>query len=488
MTQTAPPDPAITQLSARDLSRAIQARQITCREVMAAFLDRIEALNPRVNALVSLRPREALMAEAASADAELAAGRTRGWLHGIPQAPKDLTATRGIATTKGYRGLRDYLPPVDSVMTARLRAAGAILIGKTNTPEFGLGSHTYNALFGTTGNAWDGRLSAGGSSGGTAVALALNLLPVADGSDMMGSLRNPAGWNNVYGLRPSAGLVPMAPQPELFFSQLGTEGPMARNVADLAMMLSLQAGHDPAAPLSLPGDGSAFAEPLTPSAAGARIGWLGDLDGHLAMAPGVLETCRQGLDILTDLGCRVEPARLGFSPDRLWSAWVTLRAFLISGSMGALYDDPHARELLKPEAIWEIETGRALTGTQIYAASVTRSAWYQALLKLFGSFDYLVLPTAQLFPFEAGRHWPDQIAGRRMDSYHRWMEVVIPASLAGAPTLAVPSGFGPQGAAQGLPMGLQIIAAPGRDRALLELGHAYDLAQPFTARKPPIRP
>lgn len=483
MTQTdSSPASAITALSACDLSRAIQARQLSCTQVMAAFLDRIEAINPRVNAIVSLRPRDRLMAAAADADAELKAGQARGWLHGIPQAPKDLTATRDIATTKGYRGLHDHLPPTDSVMAARLRAAGAILIGKTNTPEFGLGSHTYNALFGTTRNAWDPRLSAGGSSGGTAVALALDMLPVADGSDMMGSLRNPAGWNNVYGLRPTAGLVPMAPQPEVFFSQLGTEGPMARNIADLAMMLSVQAGHDPAAPLSQPGDGSAFAAPLGRDVAGTRIGWLGDLDGHLAMAGGVLETCRQGLDILTDLGCRIEPAHLGFSPDRLWSAWVTLRAFLVSGSMGALYDDPAARALLKPEAIWEIETGRALTGTQIYAASVTRSSWYQALLGLFSRYDFLVLPTAQIFPFDATRHWPDEIAGRAMDSYHRWMEVVIPASLAGAPALAVPSGFGPQG----LPMGLQIIAPPGRDRDLLELGHAYDLAQPFTARKPAL--
>lgn len=475
-------DAPITALSARALSAAIHARKLSCAEVMTAFLDRIEALNPQVNALISVRPRDALLAEAARADAELAAGRSRGWLHGIPQAPKDLTATRDIPTTKGYRGLHAHLPPEDSVIVERLRATGAILIGKTNTPEFGLGSHTYNALFGITRNAWDRTRSAGGSSGGTAVALALEMLPVADGSDMMGSLRNPAGWNNIYGLRPTAGLVPMAPQPELFFNQLSTEGPMARNVADLAMLLSVQAGHDPRAPLSLAGDGQEFAAPLGRDVTGTRIGWLGDLDGHLATEPGVLETCQQGLDILTGLGCHIEPAQTGFNMDRLWSAWVTLRAFLVSGSMGALYDEPRARELLKPEAIWEIESGRTLTGPQVYAASTTRSAWYQALLGLFSRYDYLVLPTAQVFPFEATLHWPSEIAGRTMDSYHRWMEVVIPATLAGAPALAVPSGFGPGG----LPMGLQIIAAPGRDRALLELGHAYDRAQPFTARKPSL--
>ncbi|KGJ03231.1 amidase [Paracoccus halophilus] len=484
MSSTAPsPDASsITALSALELSRAIHDRDLSCTEVMTAYLDRIEALNPRVNALISMRPRDALMAEAAQADAELAAGRPRGWLHGIPQAPKDLTATRDIPSTKGYRGLRDFLPPSDSVLVERSRAAGAILIGKTNTPEFGLGSHTFNSLFGTTLNAWDQRLSAGGSSGGTAVALALRMLPVADGSDMMGSLRNPAGWNNVYGLRPTAGLVPMAPAPELFFSQLATEGPMARNIADLSMLLATHAGHDPRAPLSLAGDGTEFAAPLAGEMRGTRIGWLGDLQGHLPTEPGVLETCEKALAILTDLGCEIEPARSDFNMELLWQAWVALRSFMVAGGMGALYDDPQARDLLKPEAIWEIETGRALTGTQIFAASTTRSAWYQAMLDLFRRYDFLILPSAQIFPFDASLHWPAEIAGRTMDSYHRWMEVVIPATLAGVPALAVPAGFGPGG----LPIGLQILGPARQDRRLLELGHAYDLAQPFTAREPPL--
>ena len=472
----------ITALSARDLSRAIHDRKLSCTEVMTACLDQIEALNPAVNAIVSLRPRAVLMIEAATADAELAAGRSRGWLHGIPQAPKDLTATAGIATTFGYRGLHDSQPHADSILVERLRGAGAILIGKTNTPEFGLGSHTYNSLFGTTLNAWDQSRSAGGSSGGAAVALALDMLPVADGSDMMGSLRNPAGWNNVYGLRPSAGLVPLGPAPEIFFGQLSTEGPMARNIADLAMLLSTLAGHDPRAPQSLSGDGAEFARPLGHDIAGARIGWLGDLDGYLPTEPGVLETCEAALGILTALGCHVELARIPFRVERLWHIWVTLRGFLVAGSLGALYDNPRDRDLLKPEAIWEIETGRALTGTQIHAASTARSSWYQALLAMFQRYDYLVLPTAQTFPFDADLHWPGNIAGRAMDTYHRWMEVVIGPSLAGVPVLAVPAGFGPEG----LPMGLQIIARPRTDRALLELGQAYDLAQDFTARKSPL--
>lgn len=472
----------ITGLTALDLSRAIQARAVSCAEVMEAYLDRIAAVNPRVNALVSLRPREALLAEARRADDDLAAGQSRGWLHGIPQAPKDLAATTDIPTTRGFRGLAQDLPKEDAIVVARARAAGAILIGKTNTPEFGLGSHTYNAVFGTTRNAYDLGRSAGGSSGGAAVALAAHLLPVADGSDMMGSLRNPAGWNNVYGFRPSLGRVPAGPAPEVFFQQLACEGPMARTVADLAMLLATQAGHDPRTPLALEGDGADFARPLTGAAPGARIGWLGDLGGHLPIQAGVLDTCESALALCADLGCHVEAAQVRFDLDRLWSAWITLRGFQVSGALEAVYAVPAARDLLKPEAIWEIETGRALTGPQIFAAATTRSAWYQQVLRLFDSYDYLVLPTAQVFPFDADQPWPREIAGRAMDTYHRWMEVVIYATLAGLPTLAVPAGFGPQG----LPIGLQILGRPRADRAVLEFGHAYDLAQPFTARRSPL--
>lgn len=474
--------PGITDLSALELSRAIHDRKLSCVEVMSAYLHRIETVNPKVNAIVSLKPREALLTEAAQADAELAAGQSRGWLHGIPQAPKDLTASSDIPTTLGFRGLANNRPKADSLLVARTRAAGAIMIGKTNTPEFGLGSHTYNQMFGSTLNAWDQRLSAGGSSGGAAVALAAHLLPVADGSDMMGSLRNPAGWNNVYGFRPSMGRVPFGPTPEVFFQQLGYEGPMARNVADLTMLLSTQAGYDPRMPLSLAGDGAEFAVPLTGSAMGARIGWLGDLGGHLAMQPGVLETCEAALAIFAGLGCSVAPVKPDFDMERLWSAWVTLRGFLVSGGMAALYDNPKTRDLLKPEAVWEIETGRALSGSQVFAASAVRSAWYQEMLRLFDSYDYLVLPTAQIFPFDAREHWPKEIAGHKMGSYHRWMEVVIPGSMAGVPVLAVPAGFGPDG----LPMGLQVMGRPRADRAVLDLGHAYDLAQGFTARRSPL--
>ena len=472
---------AITSLSALELSRAIHARRLSCHEVMAAFLDRIEAVNPAFCAIVSVQPREVLMKAALRADARLARGVSDGWLHGIPQAPKDLAATCDIPTTMGFSGLKAHRPPRDAFVVQRAREAGAILIGKTNTPEFGLGSHTYNDVFGTTLNAYDRRFSAGGSSGGAAVAVAMRLLPVADGSDMMGSLRNPAGWNNVYGFRPSMGRVPGGPGPEGFLSQLGTEGPMARDMADLAMLLATQAGRDPRVPLSLAGDGSGFAPPLGRDVAGLRIGWLSDLGGHLPMQPGVIETCESALRIFEGMGCHVAPARTRFDLDALWRAWCVLRQFQITGTLAPIRANPRLRDMLKPEMQWEIEHGLTLRAEAVFDASVIRTAWYHEMLRLFDEHDFLALPTAQLFPFDATQHWPREIAGRVMDSYHRWMEVVIPATLAGAPALAVPAGFGPSG----LPMGLQIIGRPQADRAVLELGHAYDLAQEFTARLPP---
>lgn len=464
----------VTALGARALSAAIHDRTLSCVEVMTAYLDRIDAVNGRVNAIVSLRPCERLLSEAAAADAELARGHSRGWLHGIPQAPKDLTATAGIPTTMGSPALARSVPLQHSILVERTVAAGAILIGKTNVPEFGLGSHTFNPLFGPTRNPFDPDRSAGGSSGGAAAALATRMLPVADGSDMMGSLRNPAGWNNVYGFRPSVGRVPSGPAPELFLQQLSTEGPMARSVVDLAMLLSTQTGFDARMPLSLEGSGGQFMPPFVPEVAGIRVGWLGDLEGHLAMEAGVLETCEAALGLLEAIGCRVEPVRIDFDLHALWWAWTTLRSFLVAGSLGAVHDAPGSS--LKAEAVWEIERGRALGAMDVFRASAVRSAWYRTILDLHAQWDILVLPTAQVFSFDVRARWPQEIAGRAMDSYHRWMEVVVPASMAGTPTLAVPAGFGPGG----LPIGVQLMGPPRADLAVLKLGCAYDEAQPWT--------
>ena len=297
----------IVNLDARALGAAIRARAISCVEAMNAYLDRIDSLNPRVNAIVALQDRAALLAQARERDAQAARGEIMGLLHGFPHAVKDLSPVKGMVTTQGSPIFRDFVAPADSIMVERLRKAGAIFIGKTNTPEFGLGSHTYNPVYGATRNAYDQTKSAGGSSGGAAVALALRMAPVADGSDYGGSLRNPAGWNNVYALRPSLGRV--APDArDAFLPSMGVNGPMARNVGDLAMLLSVMAGYDARAPLSLEGDGARFLERLDSDVKGKRIAWAGDFKGYLPYEPGVLETCRGALKVFEDMGCVVEEA------------------------------------------------------------------------------------------------------------------------------------------------------------------------------------
>ena len=474
-------DDDLTALDASALSEAIHARRVSCREVMQAYLARIARLNPAHLAIVSLRPADALLAEADACDAELARGQSRGWLHGIPQAIKDLAHAAGLPTTMGSPLMRDFVAPQDGLMTARMKAAGCIVVGKTNVPEFGLGSHTFNELFGTTRNAYDASRSAGGSSGGAAVALALRLLPVADGSDFMGSLRNPAAWNNVFGLRPSQGRVPLWPATDVWIHQLVTEGPMARSVRDLERLLWTQAGWSANTPLSIAyGASSARAcgrfDPKT-----QRIGWLADLDGHLALEPGILDACAGGLRRLEGLGCAVEPARLGMPPARVWDAWLVWRRVLVASRLAPLLQSPAERGRVKPEARWEVEQAEGCSANQFLAASVTRTSFHQQMLRLFERHDFLALPAAQVWPFDAAERWPRQIAGRAMDTYHRWMEVVIYASFAGLPCVSVPVGFN----AAGLPMGLQLIGRPQDDAGLLRLAAAYEQAiGDWLARRP----
>jgi len=471
----------ITSLDASDLSRAIRSRQTSCREVMTAFLNRIDQLNPKVNAIVSLRDREDLLLQADERDRQLAQGHYLGWMHGFPQAPKDLAATTGIPTTLGSPIFRNNLPPQDAIIVERIKRSGAIIIGKTNTPEFGLGSQTYNTVFGTTRNAYDQTRTAGGSSGGAAVAIALRMLPVADGSDMMGSLRNPAAYNNVFGFRPSFGRVPYGPTNELFFQQLGLEGPMGRTVTDLAMLLSVQAGFDRRVPLANNEDPAMFTRPLRRDFKGTRVAWMGDFGGHLPMEEGIMDLCRRGLADLETVGCLVEEAQPVFTPERLWQVWLTMRGFLLVGIVGPMYAEPAWRALMKPEAVWEVENGLKLTAKDIYRASIERSAWYMALDTLFDQYDYLVLPSAQVFPFAAETHWPAEVAGRAMDTYHRWMEVVIGPTLAGLPAISVPVGFNDRG----LPMGMQIIGKPQADLSVLQLAYAYEQATGWVQKRKP---
>ena len=474
MTNSMQPDNPITGWTATELSRAIHARQVSCREVMQAYLARIAQVNPAHNALVSLQEPQLLLAQADERDAQLGRGKSStgsmGWMHGMPQAIKDLAHVQGLPTTLGSPLMRDFVSREDGLMVSRMKAAGCIVIGKTNTPEFGLGSHTFNEVFGVTRNAYDRTRSAGGSSGGAAVALATHMLPVADGSDFMGSLRNPAAWNNVFGLRPSQGRVPMWPVQDVYLSQLGTEGPMGRSVGDVAMLLSTQAGWDARSPLSIAEDGSQFLTLPALNAKTTRIGWLGNLQGYLPMEPGILDVCDQALRRFEPLGCAVEATALGTPADEVWQAWLVWRRALVASRIAPFLIQASNREKIKPEALWEYDQAQGMTVSEFSAASAQRSAFYQHMLTLFERYDFLALPAAQVWPFDAGERWPTQIDGRAMDTYHRWMEVVIYATFAGLPCISVPAGF----SKQGLPMGLQLIGKPRADLAVLQLAQTYE--------------
>ncbi|MGL6211441.1 MAG: amidase, partial [Paracoccaceae bacterium] len=462
----------LVELSATVLSGMIAARKVAPSEVMAAHLERVSAVNGSVNAVVSLRDRDQLMREARALD-DVAPS---GWLHGIPFAVKDLVEVAGVRSTHGSPLFADHVPVVDDLVAARLRAAGAVITGKTNVPEWGHGSHSFNPVFGVTRNPYDLAMSAGGSSGGAAAALASRMVWVADGSDMMGSLRNPAAFCNVYGFRPSWGLVPGDAGGESFLSTLATDGPMGRCVEDVARLLGVLAGDNPEVPF-----GRGWFGHLEPVALrGLRVGWLGDWGGAYAMEPGILALCEAALAVMGEMGAVVVEVPPPFPAGDIWRAWVTLRAMLNAGAKRGLYEASAAA--LKPETVWEIEAGMGIGAAEVYAASVVRSAWYACAARLFQRFDVLVMPSAQVWPFPAEWRWPERIGEVVMDTYHRWMEVVVPVSLAGLPSLSVPVGFG----AQGLPMGMQMIGPVGADARVLGVGQAWHEATDWPARRAPL--
>jgi amidase len=476
----------LTDLTADQLSEAIHARHLSCREVMQSYLARIHQLNPIYNAIVSLASDDDLLAQADACDAELAQGHSRGWMHGMPQAIKDTGAAIGFPTTLGCTLLKNNVAKTDHTMVARMKASGCIVVGKTNMPEFGLGSHTFNDLFGPTPNAWDTSVSAGGSSGGASVALAQRMLPVADGSDFMGSLRNPAAWNHIFGMRPSQGRVPSGPSPDVWVDQLGTPGPMARTVTDLAKLLEVQSGHDPCAPLSL---NSAFAakdaQPRVDQLKGLRIAWLGNLNGYLAVEPGILAVCEHALAQMQAHGAIVTPTSLGFDTERLWQCWLAWRRALVGPRVGALIAMPNARDVIKPEALWEYDHSLSLSYTEFYKASQTRTSFYQHLLSLFTQFDVIALPATQVWPFPVAQRWPQVIDGIAMDTYHRWMECTIYATLGGLPAISVPAGFHNS---HPWPMGLQLMGAPQGDAELLKVAAAYEAINESLLQKRPHTP
>lgn len=457
-------------------SAAIEAGELSAADLMQATLARITAVNGTVNAVVALRDADVLMQEARAADA----APRKGWLHGIPMAIKDLANVAGLTTSSGSPLLADMVAPKDDLIVSRLRAAGALIIGKTNTPEFGLGSHTFNPVYGATTNPYDATRSAGGSSGGAAAALAARMLSVADGSDMMGSLRNPAGWNNVYGMRPSWGDVPAEPAREMFLHQLATSGPMARSPADLAALLDTMTGADPRHPH---GQSPADTLPQIDMPPGRRrIGWLGDWGGALPFEPGILAGSEAALAQFSDLGHQVATLAPPFSADAMWDSWITLRSFSVATGLAEIYLNPQTRGALKEAAQWEIGRGLAMDAMTVHRASEVRSDWFRSAADLFDRLDVLVLPSAQVWPFDVTLTHPVQIAGQVMDTYHRWMQVVVPASLIGLPVVNIPAGFGENG----LPLGLQLIGRRGSDAQLLQLAQQWHGATGWPQKSPPV--
>jgi amidase len=479
--QAAPRGADIVAMDAMELSRRIKSRQVSCVEVMDAYLAQIARVNPRVNAIVALQDEGKLRQQAAERDRQLARGQALGWMHGMPQAVKDTAATAGIVTTSGSPILKDYVPKDDALIVERVKRAGAIVIGKTNVPEFALGSNTVNPVYGATLNPFDLSKTVGGSSGGTAAALVARMLPVADGSDFGGSIRNPSAFCNVYGLRPTAGVVPFGPSPEVFIQQFAIEGPMGRTVKDVAMLLSTQAGFDKRVPLSVQLDPNQFTARLERSFKGAKVAWLGDWGGYFAMEPGVLDLCQASLETFSDLGCVVEPVKPMFDPEALWKMWLTHRQFIIGNYLRTFYDKPQLRALMKEDAQWEVEQSLKQSAQEVFASTVARTSWVMALNSFFEQYDFIVTPTAQVFPFDIKTLWPKTVGGRTMETYHQWMGIVLPWTLAGTPIMNIPVGF----SAAGLPMGMQLIGKRHDDFKVLQMAQAYEQATRFVQKNVP---
>ena len=478
---------SIVEVEGYRLSKWIHNKKVSCAEVMAQYLDHIEKVNPCLNAIVSMPERDSLIKHAEEKDGLMRDGIDCGWMHGFPYAVKDLTETKGIRTTFGSRIFKDYIPKDDGLPVKRIKNAGAVIIGKTNTPEFGFGSQTYNEVFGTTGNPYNVEKTCGGSSGGAACSLAARMLPVADGSDYMGSLRNPAGYCNVFGFRPSLGIVPDTGF-DVFSNTVATCGPMARNVADLALLLGTLSGRAEAVPLSKADDvrikslntDNVF-DKLKTDTKGIKIAWMGDWNGYLAMEKGILDTTKKALSNLESIGVSVEMIKPFFDPLEFWETiWLPLRHY--SACSLKVYIDNGYRDIMKPEALWEYEGSTKISAQDVYNAFVKRSDFYRAMMKVYDGYDYIAAPSAQVFPFDKSIHWPDEIEGRKMKTYHQWMEVVVHWSMGCNAVAAVPAGFG---GADNLPIGIQIAAKPGYDFELLQFAAAYEEVNDFALRRRP---
>lgn len=467
--------PDLCFLSAVDIIRKIRARNVSALEIMDAHLAQIDRTNLAVNAIVTLLP-ELGRAGAMAADQAMARGRALGPLHGLPIAHKDLAQTAGIRTTFGSPIYRDNVPVRNDLIIDRLQGAGAITIGKTNTPEFGAGSQSFNPIFGATRNPYDLTKTAGGSSGGAGAALACGMIPIADGSDSGGSIRNPASFNNVTGLRPSPGRVPNYPA-ALGWSRLGVYGPLARTVEDLALMMSVLAEPDARSPISLNDPASLFLAPLARDFRGVNVAWSRDL-GMLNIDPRVTSALDAQRPVLAGLGCTVVDGEPDFRDAdevfRVWRAWG-----FESAHREHLRDH---RDLLKDTIVWNTEAGEKLTGPQLARAEEKKTALYHRVRVFMETYEFLLLPTCQLPPFDVTMPYPTEINGEPPNTYLDWMGTCYYITVTGHPAASVPCGFTPEG----LPVGLQIVGRRQDDFGVLQLAYAFEQATGFGRRRPEI--
>jgi amidase len=463
-------------MTATEMAQRIRNRELSCREVMEAHLNQIERVNSLVNAIVTRIPSAQALAMADAADNALAQGKDIGPLHGLPIAHKDLVPTKDLRTTWGSPIYKDFVPDHDGLIVERLKNAGAITIGKTNTPEFGAGSQTFNQIFGETLNPYDTTKTCGGSSGGAAVALACGMLPLADGSDMGGSLRNPGNFCNIVGFRTSPGRVPVWPRMVGWFP-ISVQGPMARTVQDVALMLSTIAGPDPRSPIAIAEPGTRFTRPLERDFKNVRIAWSKDL-GELPVDPRVTQVLESGRRVFHDLGCVVEEAQPDFNgADEIFKVW---RAW----NFELQYSDllKKHRGLIKDTVIWNVEQGQKLTGPQIGRAEIKRTELYHRVRQFLETYEYLICPVNQVPPFDIHQRWIEEINGVKMESYIDWMKSCYYITVTGLPAISVPCGF----TSEGLPVGMQIVGRHNADFSVLQLAYAFEQATGFWKHHPPV--
>ena len=463
-------------MTAVEMAGKIANGDLTAQEVMAAHYDQIERVNPQVNAIVTLIPREEAMAKAKAADEKQAAGEPLGVLHGLPIAHKDLTDTKGMRTTYGSPIFKDFVPEHNALIVERLQEAGALSIGKTNTPEFGAGSNTFNPVFGATRNPYNLDKTCGGSSGGAAVALACGMVPLADGSDMGGSLRNPAAFSNVVGFRPSPGRVPVWPKPS-GWTVLGVEGPMARTVADLALMLSAIAGPTSKSPIALETPGETFAPPLDRDFSGTKIAWSENL-GDLPIAPEITRVLNSQRGVFDGLGIETVSAEPNLTAAQ--DIFQTQRG--VSFGSGLLPLIEKHRDQFKETIIWNAELAKQYSALDLANAEIARTALYHSFLEWMEPYDYLVCPVTQVLPFDLTTEYISEINGEKMDTYIHWMSVVYYITVLGLPAISVPAGF----SEDGLPVGMQIVGKHHDDLGVLQIAHAFEQATKFNEQRPPI--